>query len=248
MDSMYEILMALPLFHGVSHDKLSEVVGNTKFHFLKYLEGERIVDAGHPCTHIKFIISGSVRVQIENSDGRFRVSQTLTNPDVIAPDFLFGRATAYPCSVTAIEPTGIMQIAKSDYVRLLNSDAVFLFNFLNMLSVNAQKAVDGVLALTTGSLEERIAFWIVALTQRGASDIVLTCRQRALYTLFGVQRSSFISVLDTMKSRGLIDYSQTEILIHSRAEMVRLLTGSHTAEEVESETLSLPDSRTSFPG
>ena len=39
MDSMYEILMALPLFHGVSYAKLSEVIGSTKFHFLKYLDG-----------------------------------------------------------------------------------------------------------------------------------------------------------------------------------------------------------------
>lgn len=226
MDSMYEILMALPLFHGVSYSKLSEVIGSTKFHFLKYLGGETIVEAGEPCTHIKFIISGSARVSIVNSDGRFRVSQTLTHPDVIAPDYLFGRATDYPCTATAIDATGIVQISKGDYVKLLNTDPVFLFNFLNMLSVNAQKAVDGVLALTTGSLEERIAFWIVALTQRGGQDIVLTCRQRDLYSLFGVQRSSFIATLDGMKQRGLIDYSQGEIRINSRASMVSLLTKS----------------------
>lgn len=224
MDSMYEILMALPLFHGVSYSKLSDVVGNTKFHFLKYLEGEKIVDAGEACTHIKFIISGSARLTIVNSDGRFRVSQTLKRPAVIAPDYLFGRATAYPCTAVAIEPAGILQISKSDYVKILNTDPIFLFNFLNMLSVNAQKAVDGVLALTTGSLEERIAFWIVALTQRGGEDIVLTCRQRDLYSLFGVQRSSFIATLEGMKSRGLIDYTQNEIHIKSRQDMVSLLT------------------------
>lgn len=226
MDSMYEILMALPLFHGVSYSKLQEIVGNTKFHFLKYLDGETIVNAGEACTHIKFVISGSARVSVENSDGRFRVSQTLTKPDVIAPDFLFGRTTIYPCTVTAIGSTGILQISKPDYVKLLNSDQVFLFNFLNMLSVNAQKAVGGVLALTTGSLEERIAFWIVALSQRGGTDITLTCRQRDLYSLFGVQRSSFIAALEGMKSRGLIDYTQNEIRINNRADMVALLTNA----------------------
>lgn len=226
MDSMYEILMALPLFNGVSYSKLSEVVGNTKFHFLKYLEGETIVEAGQPCSHIKFLISGSARVSIENSDGRFRISQTLTRPDVIAPDYLFGRATNYPCTAVALESAGILQISKPDYVKLLHSEPVFLFNFLNMLSVNAQKAVDGVLALTTGSLEERIAFWIIALTQRGGSDIVLTCRQRDLYSLFGVQRSSFLATLDGMKSRGLIDYSQSEIRIRSRQDMIALLTNN----------------------
>lgn len=224
MDSMYKTLMALPLFSGVSYSKMSEVIGAIKFHFLKYLEGEQIVAAGEPCTHIKFIITGSTRLSIVNADGRFRVSQTLSAPEVIAPDFLFGRATNYPCTVTALEPTGIVQIAKQDYVKILNSDPIFLFNFLNILSMNAQKAIDGVLALTTGSLEERIAFWIVALTQRGSTDIVLTCRQRDLYSLFGVQRTSFIATLESMKQRNLIDYSQNEIRIISRPEMIGLLT------------------------
>ena len=138
MDSMYKTLMALPLFSGVSYSKMSEVIGAIKFHFLKYLEGEQIVAAGEPCTHIKFIITGSTRLSIVNADGRFRVSQTLSAPEVIAPDFLFGRATNYPCTVTALEPTGIVQIAKQDYVKILNSDPIFLFNFLNILSMNAQ--------------------------------------------------------------------------------------------------------------
>lgn len=224
MNSMYEILMALPLFHGVSYAKLSEVVGNTKLHFLKYLDGDTIVEAGEPCTHLKFLISGNARLSVVNSDGRFRVSQTLDSPDVIAPDFLFGRATSYPCTATAIGSAGILQIAKTDYIKLLNSDPIFLFNFLNMLSVNAQKSIDGVLALTTGSLEERIAFWIVALTQRGGRDITVTCRQRDLYAFFGVQRSSFIATLESMKERGLIDFSNNEICVHSRPEIVGLLT------------------------
>lgn len=224
MNSMYEILMALPLFHGVSYTRLSEVVGNTKLHFLKYLDGDSIVEAGEPCTHLKFLISGNARLSIVNADGRFRVSQTLDSPDVIAPDFLFGRATAYPCTATAIGSAGILQIAKGDYIKLLNSDPIFLFNFLNMLSVNAQKSVDGVLALTTGSLEERIAFWVVALTQRGGRDITVTCRQRDLYAFFGVQRSSFIATLENMKARGLIDYSNNQIDVKSRPDIVALLT------------------------
>ncbi len=227
---MYEILMGLPLFKGVSYSRISEIVGMAKFHFLKYLEGEQIVAAGDPCTHIKFIISGKARLTIENSNGRFKVSQTLNAPDVIAPDFLFGKATRYPCSATAIDATGILQISKQDYVKILGSDNIFLFNFLNILSMNAQKAIDGVLALTTGSLEERIAFWIVALTQRGGSDITLSCRQRDLYALFGVQRTSFINTLENMKARGLIEYDQNEIRINSRRDLLDMLTSDAEAE------------------
>lgn len=226
MNSMYEILMGLPLFKGVSRYKISEVVGMTKFHFLKYLEGETVVTAGDPCTHIIFIISGKLRVTIANSNNRFKVSQTLEAPNVLAPEFLFGRAPFYPCTAVALEPVSILHISKTDYTKILNSDEIFLFNFLNILSRNAQKAVDGILAITTGSLEERIAFWIISLTQPGGTDIALTCRQRDLYSLFGVQRTSFISTLDSLKERGIIEYDTNEIRINSRQSLLEILNTS----------------------
>lgn len=220
---MYELLTAIPLFSGVSKEKLTEIVGNTKFHFLKYLPGEQFIKPGESCTHLKFIISGKARLSITNRDGRFTVSQTLEAPNVICPDYTFGRHTSYPCAATAIDAVGILQIEKADYLKILNSDPIFLFNYLNLISMNAQKAIDGVLAVATGSLEERIAFWIVALTQRGGTEIKLTCRHRDLYSLFGVQRSSFIATLDTLKQRGVIDYSQNEIAVNDRRALIEMI-------------------------
>ncbi|MBQ7041226.1 MAG: Crp/Fnr family transcriptional regulator [Muribaculaceae bacterium] len=221
--SMYEILMGLPLFNGVSRDCISQIIEKYKFHFLKYLPSEQLITAGETCTHIKFVISGSVRSQIENADGRFRVSQTLTAPEVIAPEFLFGKATQYPCTVTAIEPTGILQISKAEYMEILKSDQIFMFNMLNILSMNAQRSIEGVLSMTTGSLEERIAFWITALTQNGGTDIVLTCKQRDLYSLFGVQRTSFIAALDKMKEKGIIEYDSVEMRVSSRRALLDII-------------------------
>jgi len=223
MDSMYEILMDLPLFRGVSRECISQMVGTTKMHFLKYLPGENIVMPAQACTHIKFIISGHVRSAITNKEKRFVVSQTLSAPDVIAPEFLFGRSTHYPCTATAIDSVGILQIDKNDYLKILVSDNIFLLNFLNLLSMNAQKGVDGILSFTTGSLDERLAYWIIALTQNSGTDITLTCRQRDLYLLFGVQRSSFVHTLDSMRARGYIDYEPGVIHVKDRASLLEML-------------------------
>ena len=225
-NAIFTILMELPLFAGATINSIADVIGTTRLHFLKYTPGEKIVTAGEPCTHLKFIISGSARSVIENNDHRFRVSQTLAKSAVIAPDFLFGRLTSYPNTVTAIEPCSILQIAKSDYMDLLLKNEVFMLNYINLLSMNAQKSVSGVLAITTGSLEERIAFWIIALSQRGGTDITLTCRQRDLYALFGVQRSSFINTLESMRDRGLITFTQQEIRVTDRDRLLSLLTNS----------------------
>ena len=226
---MFEKLLELPLFRGASRQRISQLVGDIKFHFLKYPEGETLIRAGEQCDHLAFIISGKVRSTIVNANGRFVVSQELEAPAVISPDFLFGKFTDYPCTVEAVETTGVLKIAKADYTRILFSDQVFLFNYLNTLSANAQKALEGILSLTTGEIDERIAFWIGALTQQGATNIRLTCRQRDLCSLFGVQRTTFEAGLKSMKARGLIDYTNKELSVLDRHALLGLL--QHNPEE-----------------
>jgi len=223
MDSMIDILSSLPLFAGVSHQRMSDTVGMAKFHFLKYLPGETIICAGDACSHIRFIISGKARIEIVNADGRFRIGQTLAAPAGISPDFLFGTSTLYPGNVTAIDTVSIVQISKADYIKILNSDEIFLFNYLNYLSMNAQKCIEGILSLSTGSIEERIALWVVTATQPGSSDITLSCRQRDMYSIFGVQRSSFIAALDRLKEKGIIDYMPGEIHVLDRRSMLSVM-------------------------
>ncbi len=113
LNSMYENLMGLPLFNGVSYNRISEIVGGTRLAFLKFLPGEKIVMAGDPCTRLMFVIGGKVRLSIRNSSDRFIVSRTLEAPSVISPDFLFGRNTLFPASVTAIDTVSIMEIEKT---------------------------------------------------------------------------------------------------------------------------------------
>lgn len=223
MDSMFDILSDIPLFRGVTRERIAETVGTTRFHFLKYSDGEKIALAGSPCTHILIVLSGMVDITISNIDGRFVVSQKLTAPDVISPDFLFGPVTIYPGDVTAVGEVSIIRISKNDYMKILSSDNIFLYNFLNYLSMNAQKCVEGVLSLTTGSIEERLAMWVVAMTQPGAQDITVTCRQRDLNAMFGVPRSQLLDVLDSLAKRGVITFVPGRITVLDRRAMLEIM-------------------------
>lgn len=223
MATMFETLMDLPLFQGATLQKLSDVVGQAKFHFLKYPAEEIIIRAHEPCHHLTFVLSGSVRISTYNANGRFAIAQTLKAPAVISPDFLFGMVTQYPGTVMALDDVSILKISKADFINILESDRVFLFNYLNMLSVNAQKSIEGILSLTTGEIDERIAFWIIALTQPGSTDIRLTCRKRDICSLFGVPRAIFNAGLEDMRQRSLLDFTANELIITDRAEMLNLL-------------------------
>ena len=222
---MLDIFTQMPLFRGVTRERMAQTVGMAKFHFLKYRPSETIVNAGDRCMHLRFILSGKVRISITNSDGRFRVSQTLSAPDVVSPDFLFGPSTLYPGDVTSIDDVSIVQVSKADYVKILNSDPIFMFNYLNYLSMNAQKSIDGVMSLSMGSIEERIAFWVVATTQPTATDVTVECRQRDMCFIFGVQRSSFVAALDHLAERRALSYSGGEIHVLDRRALVSVLRG-----------------------
>lgn len=227
MASMIEQLMELPLLRGTSMSRMAKIIGEAKFHFLKYPSNETIISPGDKCEHISFILSGSVRETIENANGRFAVSQTLTGPTLVTPDFLFGRITAYPFSVRAIDTVSILKLSKADFIKILNADYVFLFNMLNMLSVDAQKGFAGIISLTTADVSQRIAYWIAALTQQDGTDIVLSCRRRDLCSLFSVQRSTFDAALEQMAKEGLISFNPKELHVLDRRKLLSLLETSH---------------------
>lgn len=223
MESMYEKLMELPLFQGVSRDKLSELIEKTPFHFVKYTAGEQIVETNEECTHIRFILTGDVRIDLSSANRRVTVSETLAGPNVIGPDYLFGRNTFYPFNATAITDCGVLQILKSDFINILMSDKVFLFNMLNVLSRNSQKGTFGIMALSSGSIEERMAFIITSLTQRGSKDIKLTYKQKDLCCILGVQRASLVSALERLRKEDIIEYTLSEISVNSREDLLKIL-------------------------
>lgn len=223
MDSIFDILADIPLFRGVTHERIAQIVGTARFHFLKYSAGDTIVSAGEACTHVLFVIAGKVRVTISNPDDRFHISQILAAPDVVSPDFMFGSSTVYPGTVVAEENVSLVRVSKSDYVKILSSDDIFLFNFLNYLSMNAQKSVEGVLAMTTGSIEERLAMWVVAMTQPTARDITIVCKHRDLYSMLGVQRSSYMAAIERLVEKGVISYQPGKITVPDRKAMQNVM-------------------------
>lgn len=224
MDSMYDVLLQLPLFQGVSRAKISELIEKTKFHFLKYKSGEQIVSKGEECTHLKFLISGCVRSEMVNKSGKIRVSEVLCAPNVLSPNHLFGRTTNYPSDLYAVEETGIMQIDKQTFIRIMQDESIILINLLNIISRRSQKSVETFLALSSGNVKERLAFWVLCFTQRKSIDVRVICKQKDLYTFFGVQRSVFMNALNELKEDGIIDYSTHEITILDREKLKAILT------------------------
>lgn len=223
MESIYQTLMQLPLFQGVSRAKLSELVEKTRFHFLKYEACECVIKRSEPCTHLKFLLSGSLRCEMNTYDGKVRLSHVVHAPDIIAPDHIFGRNTHYPAHYYAVDAVGMMQIDKSTFMSFMHEEPIFIINLLNILSRRCQKSKETILSISTGDLRERLAHWILNLTSRNSTDIRISARQRDLYGYFGVQRTALLNTLAELKQEKIIDYTTNEVTILDRVAMRDIL-------------------------
>ena len=213
MNSMYQQLMQLPLFQGVSTEKITALVEKLPFHFLKFHNGDQIFAAGDQCTHIRFIVSGQVRIETLWNRLRVSMNQTLSTPHVFAAECLFGRKTVYPYTAVALGSCGILQLLKSDYIKMVSSDKVFLFNILNYLSSGSQRNTASLLATKDGSVAERLAVLMDLLVVNGATDVSLRYKQKDLSALLGTQRTTLIASMDKLANQGLIDYDSNELRV-----------------------------------
>ena len=221
--NMFEKLMELPLFQGASHEQISALVAKIPFHFLKFGDGQRIVESGAPSTHLRFIVSGKARSVTASAAARLAVSQTLAAPNVVGADFMFGREPAYPFDLYAVGDCGILQLSKADYMSIVRSDDVFLFNILNYLSRNAQKPKLSLQQMSHGMVAERIAFMVSMLTSKASADITITFRQKDLCLVLGTRRTALVSALSLLKARGIVDYTSSSISVLDRSALVSMI-------------------------
>lgn len=210
---MFELLLQLPLFQGLSTDTLSALVEKYPFHFLKFRDNEKIVEVGETVTHARFVVSGKVRLNMPFSNLQVMLSQTLSAPQVLGPDWLFGVTTTSPYEVISNGDCGILQITKSDYVTMLQSDKVLLFNILNYLSLRWQRSANAMLNIQHGSVSERLALLVKTFTSRNSTDVELTFRQKDLCSLLGTQRNSMQKAVNELINSELVNFSSNRLEI-----------------------------------
>ncbi|MDO5571480.1 MAG: Crp/Fnr family transcriptional regulator [Bacteroidales bacterium] len=223
MDDIYDKILELPLFQGISKQKLEGMIASAKFNFIKYTQYSSIARRGTNYTNIKFIISGRIKTEHSTPDEKIRITQEIAAPHVIAPHFLFGINTRYPYNIYALEETSVMEIDKPTLISLMHYDDIFLLNMLNITSAPSQKAYISAPFISLGSVVEKLAYWVQNSTNKKAENINIYCRLKDLYTFFGVQRSSYMYTMEKLKEAKIIDSDANKITILDRETLVSVL-------------------------
>ena len=139
MLQIYNKLLELPLFIGISNTELADIVGNTKFGFHKLSEGKILVKEDEKCEQLYFLVSGSLRVLSRADNHRYSIEEQLKAPAVIQPEHFFGLFSITPRLSRLQQPAVCSLWIRQRYSDWWMNRLYFGLNFLNTVSMQAQK-------------------------------------------------------------------------------------------------------------
>ena len=136
---LYDKLLQFPLFQGMSHSELMEVVAHTRIGFHKYPAEKTLWTAGSRCEQLVFLINGQLQSEHFSGPRPCRVVEQLSAPYVLEPERLYGVEQHYQHTYSTLTDTNILTIDKAEVRLLMETQLVFRLNYVNLLATTCQR-------------------------------------------------------------------------------------------------------------
>lgn len=206
-------LLATPLFQGMGKADLQDIMGNTKFSFAKYGEGDIITKADTPCRRLIFLLSGTISATTVSANHSYWVTEKLSAPLQLEPERLFGHNMTFTATRRAVTQCNTMSLSKMETVDLYNTYEVFRINLLNVFTTKLQRAEDSLWTSHLSSLRMRITLFITRHSTYPAGEKILGITMNTLALELGESRRKISDELRHMQGEGLVRLSRGVIAV-----------------------------------
>lgn len=212
---IFDKLLQFPLFQGMSRDDLEMVAGHTRFGFGKVAQGKTVVKEGDACTHLCFLINGTIRLESTADDHGYTVVEQMQAPYIIQPEAIFGYHQRYVHTITAVTDINLITIDKDEVVRLSEDFLVFRLNLLNIFATQAQKLSRQPWRRCAKSLRERIVRFFAQHCAYPAGPKTFYILMNRLADELNERRLNISRELNAMQHDGLLQLHRGRIDIPS---------------------------------
>lgn len=191
MSSMYETIMELPLFKGIGEEQLSQMLEKTSVEFIKFEDGDTITDAEEKVKSIDFILNGRVRQTHKIENYALGIDEILGKGAVLGALNLYGLTTTYNAVSMAMGRVSIMRISKNDYMNILQSDKIYILNFVNYLSAAAQKMPLFMQKIKMPSITRSLQILAHTFASKTAETVMIVGEDTSIAQFCGVSEKEF---------------------------------------------------------
>lgn len=168
--------------------------------------------SGEVCGKLEIILSGKVIVERIDESGDIMTIAEFFSDEILGGNLLFSRNPHYPLTITAKQPTIIVEIGKERLFHLFSENQEFLKRYLEFVSDHATILGDKIKHYINKSIRESIMSYLdYERKQQNSNHIILSVTKKDLAEKMGVQRTSLSRELAKMRYDGLIKYDAKSI-------------------------------------
>lgn len=217
--NIYERLLELPLFQGMSMADLTLAVGQTPFGFHKFEAGTPIVSEGDACSQLLFLLNGELEVSALADDHGYELIEQMRSPDIVQPECFFGLTQRYTRTFHAKTNCNFLALGKHE-VNQLTDIYIFRLNLLNILSTQSQKHQRKLWHPAANSLQKRIVNFIETRCLRPAGPKLLKIKMTRLADELNDSRLEISRALNHMQAQGLVQLRRGVISIPAMEKLI----------------------------
>lgn len=217
---IYDNLLMLPLFQGMSRNDLLEIAGHTKFDFQKIEDGITIVKEGDACQRLYFLLAGEITVITEADDHGYRIEESINAPEIFQQERIFGLTQLFTHTYVTKESCSMMSISKQEMLKLSDNYEIFRINLLNNISAQTQKNNRRLFRVPPKTLCERIIRWFESHCLRPAGEKMLYIKMTRLAAEMNVKRIYISKALNELQDQKLIHLHRGRIHIPALEKLI----------------------------
>ncbi len=210
---IYEKLLQFPLFQGMSRTELMQVVAHTKMGFSKHAAGKRIVREDENCTHLYFLISGTMEARTTADDHSYSVVEQLSAPYIIQPERIFGISQRYTSAFKTATPCHFITIDKQEVMLLTETQLIFRLNLLNLMATETQRLARQPWRPVASTLRDALTRFFIRHTLYPAGAKTFYVLMKRLGNELRCTRQEISQVLNQMQDDGLLTLHRGRIEI-----------------------------------
>ncbi len=211
---MYELLKQTPIFKGLEAAEIERLLSGISFQARKVDADVSIAFRGEKIDQLFIILSGSLRGEMIDSQGKVLKIEDNFQGKALAVAFMFSKKNEFPVTVTANEKSEVLVIHKSQLLFLMQRNERILTNMLELISNQAQFLTERIWALTFKTIKSKIANFIIQKSKNHELAVIeLNQTQQQLADYFGITRPSLARTLSEMEAEGSIQYERGVIRI-----------------------------------
>ena len=214
--SAAKTLSRVGLFAGLSESELAFLAQHAVAR--RFSAGEIVFSEGDPCSGMYVVESGHVRIFKTSAGGREQVL-SIDGPGGSVAELPVFDGGNYPASVSAIEDSTLLFIAKQDFHALCLAHPQVALKVLRVIGARLRKLVGIIEELSFTTVRHRLAAFLVRLARRegarvnGEIEVTLPASNQELAAQIGTVRELVSRNLSRFQSEKLIRMDGRKIVI-----------------------------------